>query len=253
MNSKTAPTDPQASPPSSPSPIANVTVVDFRTREQWQAAFRAIALARKYTKTEILLAGSLAQNFYCKTGRCDPGYKKLAGQLNVEERTIKRAAKRLEADGWCSRKRGGRDEKVNFTLCIPSGIGDRVLSPMNDAPYVTNLASIGDTTLSPLNTEVVQSKSAAPPRAPRLVDSPVPVIIDPRAGAFRALCRTHPEDADPNTATEARKIFDQLIDEGLDPERLIEAAYTYCDICRGIDTVKPLSDWLRSRAFQPLY
>jgi DNA-binding MarR family transcriptional regulator len=151
-------------------PKPSNVVTDLRSREQWQAAFRAVALAKNYTKTEILLVGALAQNFYCKTGKCDPGNKKLAAQLSVTERTIKSATKTLEADGWCSRKRGGRDENVNFTLSIPFGIGEAMPSPMEDVPDVTNAdsigeafghfsGSIGEATASPLNTEVEQRRA----------------------------------------------------------------------------------------------
>jgi len=148
-------------------------VVDFRSREQWLTAFRAVALARNYTKTEILLAVSLAQAFYCKTGMCDPGYPRLVKETGACERSLKEAAKKLEADGWCSRKRGGRDDNVNFTLKIPTGISADKTALMNGAPYVQKSASISADTPAPLITEVVTEKSAAPAARTSRMDRPV--------------------------------------------------------------------------------
>jgi hypothetical protein len=160
--------DPTPKKISGPKP-SNV-VADFISREQWKAAFRAVALAKDYTKTEILLAGALADNFYCKTGKCDPGYEKLAAEINAGLRTVKLAAKTLEADGWCSRKRGGRDENVNFTLSIPFGISAAMPAPMEDVTDVSNAdsisaenghfsGSISANTAAPLNTEVEQRRA----------------------------------------------------------------------------------------------
>jgi hypothetical protein len=239
-----------------------VTVVDLRTRDRFMIAASDARMPDKIYKTAI----RLALHFNCKTGRLDPGYQTVADEIGVSLRTLMRCIKALKEGGWLLPKRGGTHDVVSFTLCIPAArattedtsIDDIAVSPMNGDPYVTKTASIGDkngihtchhAVTHNRGTERTE-KSAPPARAPRLVVSAVPVIIDARAGAFRALCRAHPEDADPNTATEARKIFDQLIDEGLDPEKLIEAADNYCDKCRGINLVKPLSDWLRSRAFQ---
>ncbi|WP_197033552.1 helix-turn-helix domain-containing protein [Bradyrhizobium sp. URHD0069] len=216
MSSNAQHTEPQAP---SASPIAHVTVVDLRTRDRFMIAASEAGMPDNVYRT----ATRLALHFNCKTRQCNPGYAMLADKLGVSLRTIMRCIAALEDEGWLRRKRGGTYDAVSFTLSIPAApattedtsIDDITVSPMNGDPYVTKTASIGDKNgirtchhAVRHNTGTEEQSSAPPARAPRLVDSPVPVIIDARARAYSALVQAYPKYPPDCSDDDCREIFD---------------------------------------------
>ena len=227
------------------------------------------------------LCNRIALHHNCKTGRCDPGYDTLAKEMGTTPRNVMRGIKLLEDAGWLQRKRGGRDDKVSFTLCIPDAahssggdttdppddhalmrdlepkngdlIGDNTLSPMDATPYVTKTASIGDTQCVTSNEQRNRDRSAASPRASGLVDIDGPVTDDQRARAFRALVATYPKYPRDSSDSQCREIFDQLIDDGIDPDDIIDGAADYAERCKGTDarTIRLLIYYLRVKGWRP--
>jgi hypothetical protein len=142
------PTAPRAQEPAS----RNI-VTDLRSRDQYMIAFNEAASciegANLFT---VALGNRVALHFNCKTGRCDPGYDTLAKEMGKSERTVERHVTLLVDTGWLQRKRGGRDVKVSFTLCIPKVetakktdlIPDNTLSGMDARNYAPAALSIPD-------------------------------------------------------------------------------------------------------------
>jgi Helix-turn-helix domain len=91
-------------------------VTNGHLREQ----FRWAALRAKMPDTMFRTAMALTLHFNCKTGQCNPRRETLAEEIGLSERQVGRAIADLEAAGWLMRKRGGRDDTVNYTLCIPA-------------------------------------------------------------------------------------------------------------------------------------
>jgi hypothetical protein len=130
-NSKTAPTEPQAATSSN-------VVTDLRSRDSFMMAISDACLPDKVSK----IATRLALHFNCRTRQCNPGYDLLMYKLGISESTLLRGLRDLEAAGWIIRKRGGRDENVEFTLCIPASIPVTKVTPMTNGSYPSDLASI---------------------------------------------------------------------------------------------------------------
>jgi hypothetical protein len=218
-------------------------VVDFRSREQWSTAFRAAALAVDYTKTEILLAWSLAQNFHCKNRICAPdgGYPALAAQINAGESTVKRAAKRLEADGWCIRHRGGRYDTVKFTLTIPPSISLDIAALMEEPKpasisldFSLHKSQYGETLHK---TEVEQRRAGGPPARPCSV--PVEsLVVEPATMRAPEGAQANPVDREePEMLTpEQKDAVAELLQYKWTPRELADAS--------GCPDGVPIMQWL---------
>jgi hypothetical protein len=178
------PRRPAAQAPTASSASNVVTVIDFRTREQWLTAFRAAALQAEYTQTDILVAVTLAQTFHCKKKTCAPedGYDGIAKQIGAGVRTVKESARKMAADGFCIRHPGGRYETIKFTLTIPAPMSADMPALMEQAKPAAMSAKNGihecQLSASHISTEVVQRDSAAPPRAVSPADRPVSSKLD---------------------------------------------------------------------------
>ena len=131
-------------------------VTDLRSRERWMIAFNEAAGGFDVSAFDVSLAlvvrlgNRIALHHRCKPPhRCDPGEDVLANEMQVSERTVLRGIAALKALGWIAGKRGGRDDKVSFTLPMPQEepnlIPDSMVSPMGARPYLTDSASIPDT------------------------------------------------------------------------------------------------------------
>ena len=225
-------------------------VTNLASRDRWMIAFNEAAGSLDINAVTVALANRVALHFNCKSHRCDPGYDTLAREMGTSRRTVMRAISAIEAAGYMERRRGGRDDKVSFTLSIPNAanhvpahdqetknddrIGDTMLSPMEATPYVTNSVSIGDTqavtTKEQRNREV---SSAAPPRASSPVDRVEPVTPVDRERAFGALLNAYPKYPRDPSDTQCRGIFEQLLDDGTDPDKIINGATAYAERCEG--------------------
>ena len=120
-------------------------------RDGWMCA---LAAASDLSTMAIRLALRLCVSFNCKTGQCDPGYRTLAEDMAVSERSVFRAIAELEAGGWIAVDRTGGDNTRNnqFALLIPSAqvttvvtrSGDNMVSPENVSVQVTENGGSGD-------------------------------------------------------------------------------------------------------------
>jgi hypothetical protein len=117
-------------------------------RDRWMCA---LAAASDLSTMAYRLALRLCVSFNCKTGRCDPGFPKLAEDMAVSKRTVSRAIDELETAGWVSVDRTGGDNTRNaqINLLIPGTgeprSGDNMLSPEKEPTGATS----GDNILSP--------------------------------------------------------------------------------------------------------
>jgi hypothetical protein len=187
----------------------------------WKRAFDAVALPHGYSLGAIVLASRLEDHCNSKSARCDPGYELLAKEMSRCDRSVKRAAKELESSGWITRKRGDRDDKVEFTLTYPQTepdlISDSMLSLMEQGSYVTDSALISDT-------QCVTSKE----QGTRLVDG-VPSTTtsesaaQPRALSMESLLKPREEEA-PVTDAAPSPALGTIRDAALDPTTQTEMA-----------------------------
>jgi hypothetical protein len=127
------------------------SVSGHKGRDQWMCA---LAAASNLSTMAIRLVLRLCVSFNCKTGQCDPGYRTLAADMAVSERSVFRAIAELEAGGWIAVDRTGGDNTRNnqFALLIPSAqvttvvtrSGDNMVSPEKVSVQVTENAGSGD-------------------------------------------------------------------------------------------------------------
>ena len=123
--------------PRAQEPSSRNIVTDLRSRDRYMIAFNEAASSIDGMTVFIAtLCNRIALHHNCKTGRCDPGYDTLAKEMGTTPRNVMRGIKLLEDAGWLQRKRGGRDDKVSFTLCIPDAAhssGGDTTDPPDDA------------------------------------------------------------------------------------------------------------------------
>jgi hypothetical protein len=233
-----------------------VTVVDFRSREQWKRAFDAVAIPREYLPRACVLMSRLTDHFNCKTGQCNPGFDTLAEAMGTSDRTVERAVKELKQDGWIQTKRGGRDDKVSFTLCFPDGalaqsapesgafcrtaddlIPDTMVAAMDDShtrhhgvtyadvPYPTPNASIPDTRVAAHKEQTNRQEEGGPPARPyavpveSLVVEPV-TMRAPEGAQANPVEREEPEMLTP----EQKAAVAELLQDRWTPRELADAA-----------------------------
>jgi hypothetical protein len=125
-------------------------VAGHAARDNWLCA-----VLRDHDLTPITLkvAVRLGIFFNCKTGQCDPGYLKIAAELNVSRRSVMRAIATLEARGWLAvdGDPGGHLNR-NFCLLMPTvevtpdgtSRGDTALAPLKQKLEVTGSTFRGD-------------------------------------------------------------------------------------------------------------
>jgi helix-turn-helix protein len=225
-----------------------IVVVDFKSREQWKRAFDAVALQRKYPPRACVLMSRLADHFNCKTGQCNPSFDTLAQEMGVTERTVRRAIDDIEPDGWILTKRGGRTDKLSFTLCFPDPIPDSMLSGMDDShtghhavhyaddPYRTDSASIPDTMVA-AHKEQTNRQEGGPPARPysvpveSLVIEPV-TMRAPEGAQANPVEREEPEMLTP----EQKDAVAELLQDRWTPRELADAAGCPSDV--------PIMHWL---------
>ncbi len=69
------------------------------------------------SRAAIVVAWRLVNHINDETGECFPSVERLAGQLNINERTVRRGVDQLVAAGWFTkerRRRGGTDDPDNL-------------------------------------------------------------------------------------------------------------------------------------------
>jgi hypothetical protein len=126
-------------------------VSGHKGRDRWMCA---LAAASDLSTMAIRLALRLCVSFNCKTGQCDPGYRTLAEDMAVSERSVFRAIAELEAGGWIAVDRTGGDNTRNnqFALLIPGAqvttvvtrSGANMVSPEKVSVQVTENGGSGD-------------------------------------------------------------------------------------------------------------
>jgi hypothetical protein len=85
------------------------------------------------------------------------------------------------------------------------------------------------------------------------VDRESDVTDDASERAYAALWRVYPYHPDPDgDETDAREVFDQLLDEGVDPGDIINGATAYAKRCIGAHpmTIGFMVYWLRGRGWE---
>jgi hypothetical protein len=239
---------------------SSVVVTDLRSRDRWMIAFNEVMPQIGGVTVLVLAIGNrIALHHNVKHRRCDPGYDTLAAEMKVSERTVMRAIKLIEDNGWLRRKRGGRDENVSFTLCFPNVTGvtepeksgpipDNMLSPMERSSYLTKPASIGDTQGGSTNEQRNRDRSAASPRASVSSDTVGPVTPAEIARALSALEDHLPCNFDDNTQRAATKILGEMLKHGINMNHLHAEADQYCArLAVTGETPLPVASWLLQR------
>ncbi|WP_316159811.1 hypothetical protein [Bradyrhizobium sp. SZCCHNRI20481] len=126
-------------------------------QRRWFTAFLPFALRKKYTPAAIAVATGLFEIWFnrTKSGQCNPGYDKIIAALGINERTLFRAIKVLETDGWLTRTKPGQHENVQFTFLIPPSEVTTVVTSGSTEQPVTDAA----VTSSGTGSEVTASTS----------------------------------------------------------------------------------------------
>jgi hypothetical protein len=250
---KPAAHDAQELPTSSPKKLRKA-VAGHEGRDKFICAILACP---ELTPLELKVAVRLAVFLNCTTGQCNPGYPRLANEIGVAPRSARRAVAALITYGIVEvdRSEGVHHEnKTNFRLFMPGRVTRpmspvRIMAPPVQASgRVTRTNGAGDE----------QAPGRVTPRGPHNTDknternteqrdgfSTRPVLVDrgnvteqERERAFGALIRVYPRYPD---GGDPRGLFNRLLDEGIDPDQLIEAA-------SNIDQqqLMPMSSWLGS-------
>jgi hypothetical protein len=225
----------------------------FLDRDLWMCALLASGLPH----VVICVGMRIGLHLRVKTGRCDPGYDKLAGELGMSKRSIYRMVAMLEHAKWLSVIRSGHHRENQFVLlrgdkALSPLRGDKALSPQNRSE-VTNSDVRGDrintSEVTPAVTEKEGTKKTTKRTAKKESDSAAVRFADenkgtpdernlfgetesaPQAprqnrgdGAFERFWAAYPR----RVAKEAaRKAFASAIKRGADPETLIAGAQRY--------------------------
>lgn len=202
------------------------------------------------------LAVRLALHLNVETGRCDPGYDALSSELRLSRRSIIRDVAVLEQAGWVSVARWRQHQTNQFSL-LRGDRGDKALSPLKQAPEVTNSVAKGDKFGTTEVTSVVTLQSERKAKEKSGGDSLPPDSASPRvkktdakamaAGGkkrcgkvdaadvgFTAFWNAYPKRVAENAALKA---FIVAVQGGVDPETLIAGAKRYA-IERGEENPK---------------
>ncbi|MBR1298558.1 hypothetical protein [Bradyrhizobium sp. AUGA SZCCT0042] len=266
---------------------ASIEVGNGATRYDWSIAFTRICMRKEYPAIAIAAAMRLVEELPRKQGKCAPHRDDMAAELGRDIRTMDRGYKVLEADGWITRKKGGRNDPVTITLLIPpedadihrfgnkAGVGKRdtsmshlevVQTRHETAPSATSNGFKRDIqrVASKEQEEQKEQSEAQPPRAcvlaDRPVSSPVTELDGESASAvaglsvidYQCLWREHPKYPDTYFEGDAQEVFDKLVEEGIDPEMLRASLADYRKRCDGADpkTIKLMCYWLRVRGWE---
>jgi AraC-like DNA-binding protein len=143
----------------------------FLDRDLWMCALLASGLPH----VVICVGMRIGLHLRVKTGRCDPGYDKLAGELGMSKRSIYRMVAMLEHTKWLSVIRSGHHRENQFVLLR----GDKALSPLR-----------GDKALSPQDTSEVTDSNV---RGDRISTSEVTPAVTEKEGTKRTTKRTAEE------------------------------------------------------------
>jgi hypothetical protein len=146
----------------------------FLDRDLWMCALLASGLPH----VVICVGMRIGLHLRVKTGRCDPGYDKLAGELGMSKRSIYRMVAMLEHTKWLSVIRSGHHRENQFVLLR----GDKALSPLR-----------GDKALSPQKTSEVTDSNV---RGDRISTSEVTPAGTEKEGTKRTTKRTAEEESD---------------------------------------------------------
>ncbi len=131
-----------------------------RGQRQWTHAFLRAAMAEEYPASVIVLAMALIElHFNRRTGQCNPGYPALAAELGCSEKTIQRAANKLEAHGWIKRHKPGRHENVEFAFTIPAALEGTPAVLSKGGLERTQNGSRGDNCCPPFNEEHMNTRN----------------------------------------------------------------------------------------------
>jgi Helix-turn-helix domain len=164
-------------------------VAGHAARERWMRAI----LATDYPPATFKVAISLGLYFNCSTGRCDPGNARIAKELGVTVRSVRRAIAALEEAGWLIANRGGgsHDQKTSFTLlmaperrttAVPC-TEDKAMSPVRGTETGTDggqetgvRRTYAVRTYEPENLKNLKGGRPPPPRPPT-PDSLIEVVV----------------------------------------------------------------------------
>ncbi len=112
-------TDPRAE--SEVAPPMSSAVSGHKGRDRWICAI--LTHHDLMTPLELRVAVRLGIFFNCTTGRCDPGYARLAKELCIPPRSARRCVAALVERGFVGRDEGAggsHDQKRNFSLFMPA-------------------------------------------------------------------------------------------------------------------------------------
>jgi hypothetical protein len=202
----------------------------FKERDAWTRA----VLASNLSNGVMRLAVRLALHLNVETGRCDPGYDALSSELRLSRRSIIRDVAVLEQAGWVSVARWRQHQTSQFSL-LRADRGDEALSPLKQAPEVTNSVARGDICCHPTKRREKRGRFSPPnSSSPRVskTDAKAKAAggkqrrgkVDAADVGFTAFWSAYPKRVAEDAALKA---FIVAVQRGVDPEVLIAGAKRY--------------------------
>jgi Helix-turn-helix domain len=198
-----------------------------------------------------------------KTGEAFPSTDTIATRAGMVQSTVREAIKLLHDLGylgviWGSRGRGHpntyRMVTKERTIAVLEPTKERTIAVLDEGAKERFGRVKGRSddvkgrtvAMNHLLTTITTERATT---SPRLVDRgnlTEQEVDETRERAFGALVRVYPGN---DSGTDTREVFDRLIDEGVDPDRLIIAADKYAFEKRcgaGGETIQPFGDWLKN-------
>jgi biotin operon repressor len=234
----------------------------FAARDAWM---RAVVAVTDLSEGARLAAVRLALFLRVTTGRCDPGYERLADVLGISERSVFRRIAELERAGWIViDRKDGRGKLSQFRLVTP--VAERVTAASSfpaekkvtaassfPAERVTAVTEKGDSSVSKRVTPGVSHKAFLTAKRKAKKDSP---RADAREGengpddldeAFEEFFRQWPREKQSGKDA-TRRLFKRLVRSGrVSVAELQGGAMRYGAACEGRDLAHiatPLN-WLK--------
>jgi len=210
----------------SDSEVASHAISGHKGRDRWMCT---LAAASDLSTMAIRLALRLCVSFNCKTGQCDPGYRTLAEDMAVSERSVFRAIAELEAGGWIAVDRTGGDNTRNnqFALHIPSAqvttvvtrSGDNMVSPEKVSVQVTENGGSGDKNRGVQVTHSVSPLKNLKPENLKRAAKPPPRSADDVRESVETHSANTPDDETSNQRAAEAALIDTVAAQNQNPSR----------------------------------
>ena len=143
--------------------------------------YDCIVADHELSRGALAVAWRLVNHINDKTGECFPSVERLAGQLNINERTVRRGVDQLVEAGWFTKKRRGRGGTQYF-----ANYGNRAeVSAFSGEENRTESSENADKTDQENRTKLSAEPKGEPPCEPQGSPPGVPPVGDDAAMAVR--------------------------------------------------------------------